>query len=132
MIQWNESLSVGVKEIDEQHQSLVEMINSLYEAMKGKEDKDFIKSLVTKLKNYAIYHFDTEENYMQKHQYIAFADHKAKHKDFCIKVFEIENSIKSSQNSVSMEILNFLTDWLINHINSTDKKMGEFLKTVEI
>lgn len=129
LIQWNEGLSIGVKEIDDQHSGLVDMVNTLYDVMKGGENKDIINNMIFKLKDYAIYHFDTEERYMQEYQFPAFADHKAKHKDFCIKVLKIEKDLQSGKNVLSMEILNFLTEWLITHINETDKKMGDFLKT---
>ncbi|MCX8027333.1 MAG: bacteriohemerythrin [Thermodesulfovibrionales bacterium] len=128
-IQWNDDLSIGVQEIDDQHKGLVEMVNTLYEAMKSGENKELINNMVFKLKDYAIYHFDTEERYMQEHQYPAFADHKAKHKDFCVKVLTIDKDLQSGKGALSMEILNFLTDWLVKHINETDKKMGVFLKS---
>ncbi|MCX8027332.1 MAG: bacteriohemerythrin [Thermodesulfovibrionales bacterium] len=128
LIQWNDDLLVGIKEVDEQHKGLVEIINNLYDAMKGDENKDFIKEIISKLKDYTIFHFDNEEKLMQRHKYPAFAEHSGKHKDFCTKVFAIERDLHSGKVNLSMEILNFLSNWLITHIHGTDKKFGEFFK----
>ncbi len=127
MLEWNDSLSVKVPDIDEQHKSLVNMVNTLYDAMKDKADGTILLGIVNDMRQYTEVHFSTEERYMERYADPEFVRHKAEHVDFIAKVNQVESDCKSGKCSLSMDILNFLSSWLVTHINGTDKKMGAFL-----
>lgn len=127
MLEWNNGLSVQVKEIDEQHKKLVGMINTLFDSMKSETDDTVLLSIVDEMVKYAVEHFNTEERYMEKMGYPEFERHKSEHQDFVEKATQVENDLKYGKTVLSMDILNFLSSWLVTHINGTDKKMGVFL-----
>ncbi len=81
-VEWDESFSVGVKEIDEQHKKLISILNTLYHAMSRGKGKEILTHIIEELKNYAVYHFSTEEEYMKKFNCKIYKEHKALHDEF--------------------------------------------------
>lgn len=127
MLAWNDRLSVNIKEIDDQHKKLVEMINNLHDAMKGGKGDAVVFGIVDQMKKYAASHFALEEKHMKAHNYPDFVKHKAEHDKFVAKVLQVEKDCKSGKCAMSMDILNFLSTWLVDHIKGTDKKYGPYL-----
>ncbi|HYB19691.1 MAG TPA: bacteriohemerythrin [Thermodesulfobacteriota bacterium] len=126
LIQWNDSLSVNVGEIDRQHQRLVGMINDLNEAMRQGKGKDVLGKIVNGLITYATTHFRTEEGYFDQFAYPAADGHKKEHSDFTKKVSEFKDGFEKGKLGLSIQVLDFLSDWLQNHIKGVDKKYGPF------
>ncbi len=127
LVEWSDALSVGIKQIDQQHKVLVNMINELHRAMRERRAKDVLLDLVGKLAEYTVTHFGTEERLFEKHGYANTAKHKEIHAKFVAKVQETEEQLRKGTATVSMDLLRFLKDWLVGHIQGTDKKYTEFL-----
>jgi len=126
LIQWNEGLSVGVAEIDRQHQQLIKMINELNDAMRQGKGKEVLGKIITGLANYTVTHFGTEEKYFAQYGYPEADSHKKAHADFTKKVTEFKSNFDQGRIGLSIEILDFLSDWLQKHIKVVDKKYGPF------
>ncbi|MDD5492479.1 MAG: bacteriohemerythrin [bacterium] len=125
-IEWDEKYSVNVKEIDDQHKELFQIINDLDDAVSGGKAQDIIETTVHKMINYAKTHFATEEKYMTKFNYHDLPEHKTEHDKFNIKVLEMNGRLKTGVYIMSTEISRFIKDWLTHHILVTDKKYGPF------
>lgn len=126
LIQWDSSLSVNVGEIDVQHQKLISMINELNDAMKQGKSKDVMVKIIMGLLAYTKTHFGVEERYFDKFAYPDTQNHKAEHAKFVAKVAEFKNDYESGKLGLSIQIMNFLSDWLRSHIKGTDKKYSAF------
>jgi hemerythrin len=126
LIQWDSTFSVNVAEIDKQHQKLIEFINNLNDAMKQGKGKDALANIINELSNYATSHFAFEEGYFDKFGYPAAASHKLDHSNFVKKVSEFKNGFDSGQVALTVTVMNFLKDWLKNHIQGIDKKYSSF------
>ena len=124
-MKWSDNLSVQVKEIDQQHQKLIELINNLHEAMLQKQTKQVISKILDELAAYTVYHFQNEERYMEKFNYSGLLSHKIEHESFVNKVEEFQKNYEAGKLGLSMEIMAFLKDWVSNHIMGTDKKYSE-------
>ena len=124
---WKPEYSVGVAEIDKQHMVLIDMINELYDAMSQGKGQDVLKSILSKLTNYTITHFGWEEKNMSNYNYPESFDHKDAHKVFIAKVTDLNTKFTAGSTFITIEVGNFLKDWLLNHILKTDKKFGAFL-----
>ena len=122
---WNEQLSVKVQSIDEQHKKLIDIINKLHDAMKERKAKEVLGGVLQELINYTKYHFSNEENIFQNTQYIAASSHINQHNQFVNKVLDLQKDYNSGKAMLSLEVMNFLNDWLINHIGGVDKKYSE-------
>lgn len=126
LINWNDSFSVKVAEIDEQHKELIAMINELNEAMKTGKGKDAAGKIVSKLIKYTASHFKTEEDLFAKYSYPDADSHKREHAAFVKKVSEFKEGFEKGKLSLTMEVMSFLSDWLKLHIMGTDKKYIQF------
>lgn len=125
MIQWKKSYRIGVEEIDQQHQRLFEIANQAYELLKNDlvTDKyDRIVSIIEELRDYTIYHFGFEENYMASIGYKKRLSHKVIHDDFIAKLNEVDlDHIDDNQDQYLTELLDFVVQWIEQHILGTDK-----------
>ncbi len=125
---WNENYSVGVKELDAQHQMLFNYINELHDAMKAGKSKDIISSTLQKLSDYARVHFTAEEKMMEQKKYPDLAKHKTEHMKFFEKVTDYQMNFNHKSFMTSLEIMDFLKNWLMGHILDTDKKYTPYMK----
>ncbi len=127
LITWSDNLAVGNATIDNQHQKLVGMVNDLHDAMIKRQGRQMLASLLVKLANYAGTHFACEEKLMQQAGYQGYEQHKAIHEQFNTRVAALKARFEGGESSVTIDAMNFLRDWLQNHILQTDKKYAPSL-----
>jgi len=126
LITWEETMSVNVQEIDKQHQGLINLINDLNKAMRERKTKEVLDEIISSLIDYTLTHFLTEEKYFEKFEYLSASAHKKEHNDFVNRVSEFKKNFDEGKMMLSIEIMDFLKDWLTNHIKGSDKKYGPF------
>ena len=126
-ITWNEKYSVKIQSIDEQHKKLVTIINELYSAMKNGKSREQIGKTLTDLVEYTKYHFSYEEGLLEKAGYGDLIAHKEQHVNFVAKVAEACQKYETGKLFMSIDICNFLQNWLIHHIQGTDQKYSTLL-----
>jgi len=126
ILEWNENFSVTVKELDDQHKKLVTILNLLHDAMKKGEGKSKLNSTLDELVSYTKFHFAHEEKLMQQYNYPAYAAHKKEHEDLIHKVVDYLSQLDSGKTVLPSQIIQFLKEWIVNHIGQSDKKYGPF------
>ena len=126
LIQWDDKLSVNVEEIDKQHQKLVQVINELQEAMQNRKGNEVLGKIIEEMVGYARTHFKTEEVYFDKFGYPEADSHKKEHAEFMDKVSDFKKDFDAGRIGLSVEVMNFLSDWLKNHIMGSDKNYSAF------
>ena len=127
LLNWNDSYSVNIKEIDGQHKKLIDMINTLHDAMKVGKGSQMIGDVLKSLIDYTGSHFATEEKYMKLHGYPGYENHKKEHNQLVMQVLDVQKNLHSGKAPLTQEIMSFLKNWLVNHIQGEDKKYGPFL-----
>jgi len=127
-LQWNEKYSVGVKEIDNQHKKFIEIMNSLYAAVYAGEDKDKLAEILLNLTNYKDNHFELEEKYFDLFHYEYAVEHKAEHQKLREKVAAFYTQFKEGKTDVTAELMDFLENWLVDHLANQDQKYAECFK----
>jgi len=130
-IEWNESFSVGIEEIDEQHQTLIDMINDLIEMSKNGEPPETMAYMVVRMSNYSMLHLDTEEELLRNISYPEYNEHLKLHNDYRLTVENICKAENFGITPVPDTILEYLNRWWTNHILVEDKRYAEFLKSKE-
>ena len=126
---WNENYSVKISQIDTQHKKLVKLINELHDSMKAGKSKEVLGKILDELISYTGYHFKTEEDLFEKYGYPEKGTHKRQHGDLVDQVLKFKTNFESGVSVVSIDLMNFLRDWLTQHIAGSDKKYTAFLNS---
>jgi len=129
LITWSNDLSVSIKKFDEEHKKLITMINDLHMAMGSGNGKDVLGPVLARLVDYTKTHFAAEEELMQKHGYPGYVSHKALHDGLTRQVIDLQNKFGEGKVLITVQVMNFLKDWLSSHIINTDKKYSHYLNS---
>jgi hemerythrin len=129
LITWNTYYSVNIKEIDEQHKKLIDLINRMYDAMKARKGKEVMGDVLTELVGYTAYHFSTEERLFLQSEYPEQDDHKISHDELTRKARALKNAFDQGSDPVTMDVMLFLSNWLNIHILEVDKKYSPYLNS---
>lgn len=131
MFKWKECYSCNVTKIDQQHKRLFELADEIYSIISindGYDHFDEIMRAINALKEYTVYHFSYEEEVMAKYEYNALQDHKIEHDMFIMKINSVkEEEIDQKQKEFLMDLLEFIVNWIENHILKTDLKYKDYL-----
>mgnify|MGYP003673838178 CR=1 FL=1 len=126
-IQWKEEYSVGIESLDNDHKKLLSLLNHFTTAYDYAMSEEFEREALNDLINYTKYHFDREEKLLEQHDYPNLVAHKAQHKQMIKQVERFMDLYNEKGHEALNEISEFLANWLINHINGTDKEYSELL-----
>jgi hemerythrin len=129
MLKWKDEYRIGIELIDTQHQRLFEIGQEAYELLNDemRVDKyDRIVQVLEELRQYTMYHFKCEEEYMKSISYRKFFGQKVEHDDFIKKINEVKiDGIDENQDEYLKELLAFIFDWIIEHILTKDIMIKE-------
>jgi hemerythrin-like metal-binding protein len=124
---WGETLSVQVKEIDEDHRRLVDLFNILNHSVAEGDGLDYIKAVLEELISCTIWHFKHEERLMLKYGYEGYLEHKTEHDELIDSVKELQTKFIQDGQMLTSDEIEFLEHWLTGHILSTDMDLGSYL-----
>lgn len=126
-VQWKDEYSVGLDSIDHQHKKLLSLINQLQTAVDYSTGEEFEREALDELVGYTKTHFSFEEGLMKDNGYPDYEPHKAQHEKMVKHVEEVLAEYEQDHDTAMSNAVEFLKDWLINHINGTDQKYSDFL-----
>ena len=127
LITWNDGYSVKVKQFDEQHKKLIDMVNDLHDAMKVGKGKEILEKILAALIQYTGTHFANEERLMKLHNYPGYEQHKKEHNLLVLQVIDVQRKYHDGGAVLSQSVMTFLKEWLQKHIQGTDKNYAPFL-----
>jgi hemerythrin len=119
-LEWDQSYSVDVHYIDEQHKVLFKLINDFYERLKNEEAPDILYQLLKGLEDYSYIHFTSEERNMSAFQFPGYLEHKKEHDAFLAFIDEKMKKLKSEKSVLSVGITDYLKTWIKKHVLGTD------------
>ncbi|MCL2376831.1 MAG: hemerythrin family protein [Defluviitaleaceae bacterium] len=128
MLRLLRSMMTGIKEVDEQHQELINRINTVIKLEEeGKSQKETEETLDF-LGQYALKHFSTEEDYMNNCSYPMCYMHKGEHSGFVEKFQMLKTRYEKSgySSELATELNSFIVSWVINHIATSDAAFGRY------
>ncbi len=130
---WKSDYEVGYQVIDDQHKKLVELAGDLYDATTGSPDnyKASLDAVLKGLTDYTVYHFSTEEGFMDKLSYPDAASHKGAHKEFIAELESQAKNLDSGSIEDGVKFYEYIGSWLLNHIAKTDKALAGFINEKE-
>lgn len=130
-LRWTDDLATGVRQIDLQHQELIEIINDLEDGLEAGSELGTLNDGLLRLTSYVMFHFATEETLMRdklrnkEHQ----DHHLNEHRAFTEKITRLKSEVMEGDARANLaDLVNFLKGWLVEHINKTDKALSLNLK----
>lgn len=127
LVSWSDTFSIGLDEIDDQHKSLFDLINQIWDAIVARSEPQSVFALLDELEKYTVAHFAAEETFMRVTNYPNFDRHKEQHAIFVNRVAE-EKKRAIAAGVLSIDLLHFLKDWLVQHILVLDKDYANFTR----
>jgi hemerythrin len=128
LIEWNNTFSVGVSKIDEQHQEFVSLLNELHDSVQREKAGEVISHVLTELQRYVIDHFKTEESWMKLYNFPDIASHKREHLEASQRVSFFVLEHERGQKTVVVDLLKFMTDFFLNHILTVDRNYMPYFR----
>lgn len=129
MYEMKDEYKIGVEHIDEQHKKLFELADKAYILLKDEftiDKYDRIIEIINELKEYTVFHFRSEEEYMESINYKRMFTQKIEHDKFIKALEEIDlTHVDQNQDESLVEMLEFLNNWLTEHILKNDKLIGQ-------
>ena len=129
-IEWNENLATGNLAIDNQHKELIKRFDSLMTACNQRKGKEEVSKVLVFLGDYVRSHFAMEEQLQIAHSYPHYPEHKQQHEGFILDLQKLENQFREEGASLSLLIQTnqAMVNWLITHINGTDRQLADYLR----
>ncbi len=131
-IQWDNSLTVGIKQFDKDHARLFELLDKIYTVTTDDNYAAKLEPIVNELIDYANYHFTSEELLLKLSDYPDLSSQEIEHEHFILRVLEFKRDLINGSNPPATTLIWFLGNWLLHHIMDVDKKYSQHLKTVDI
>ncbi len=128
MIEWDDKYCVGVSIIDEDHKKFIDTINKAIIVKENNDNPEGVKEVLNDMSNYALTHFATEETYMKEFNYLEYQDHKEEHRNFSMKTIAYLDKVIKGDYHVSNELIEYLKQWIVHHIQVTDRKYIDCFK----
>jgi hemerythrin-like metal-binding protein len=127
--EWTAEFSVGVDEIDSDHKRLLALLNELHDAVKAGAGSEVLGKVLDGLMLYVGYHFAHEEELFLRTDYPGSARHLRQHQALTITVKEIQEDFQlDNSDALPTQVLEFLKNWLYEHILGSDRAFGVYLK----
>ncbi|MBF0612231.1 MAG: bacteriohemerythrin [Magnetococcales bacterium] len=118
---WQEEMSVDIPVLDNDHKSLIQLVNQMNEAQK-RLDWIMMELVLIELVNYTDRHFKREEEILQERNFPDYQLHKKEHSDFKNQVIQMRHRLfRETQPELATQFTNILGNWLIRHILRSDQ-----------
>ena len=124
---WLPAYTVGIATIDEQHRQLVALINQLHNALLKRQSKEVMGEIIARLQEYTEVHFAYEEALLAQYDYPGYHSHKRVHEGMRAKVVALAEDHAAGRVVISLQVMNFLKEWLSTHILGTDQLYRDYL-----
>ena len=123
-MEWKDEYAVGIREIDNQHKTLLEFIADFEQAVEGKAHWNTVQPLIARTREFVRFHFSVEESLMQIVRYPGFAAHRAEHQYVLEQFAALEHRILRQETKG--ELLQVMHTWLFQHIIDSDKPFARY------
>ena len=128
MIEWLPAYAVGVSQIDAEHQRLFALAEGMHQAMLAGQGKAALGALLADLVAYTRYHFEHEEQLMERTGYPRYQVHRKQHERFRASVQAMQDRAASGEVTMTIEVMQALIEWLKRHIAVSDRLISEHMK----
>jgi hemerythrin-like metal-binding protein len=128
-VKWTEKFSVGVRELDQQHQQLIKLLNILISTQgTTSTHSETVSDTLMAMTRYAQAHFKAEERLMKVYGFPGLEEQKLQHRDFRKKTVAFSTATYLGIDHIPEDLLKYLADWWVHHILEDDMAYRLFFK----
>ena len=127
VLEWSEQYSVGVEQIDREHEKFFFLVGKLYDAIRTGANRVAVGALLGDLYAYSVCHMTHEEDILETNGFPDIAAHRTEHKHFRKQLRAYMDEFDAGRTAISLSLFQFLQDWFGTHLNSTDRQYIDFL-----
>lgn len=132
IIEWSNDFKIGEDEIDKEHWGLFALIHDLGDKLAEGAAEDSVAVTIEALAAYVDVHFEHEERLMQETGYPEFAAHKKAHEALDKRVAELKEDLRRAPNTFDYDaLMEFLSNWLSQHIINVDMEFAAYHKNLK-
>ena len=128
LFKWSSAQSVYLPEMDAEHRAIHGLGNELHKALLAGCEPAQLKPIQVSLLESMEQHFRHEERLMGAMHYSALAWHKRQHDAARKRAKALSKRMAGGDSAAACELLNFLSDWLRDHMSVSDRMMGAYLR----
>lgn len=125
-VEWSAALSVGIDEIDAQHQALIDLINEMQDTVVEGVERERQLEVLGRLAEYTKIHFAVEESLMRIFGYPDYERHRAQHEGLVHNMLDLQRRLALDQAPVDESLMRHLKHWLLDHILQSDQDYSRF------
>lgn len=129
LIEWKDSYSVGVADVDYEHREMIDLINDLHERLSSQSGELDTSAFLGKIFQAISAHFALEERFMQEKGYDQFSQHKNAHEQLLDEIREIMDNYEAAPDDSSTELSRRLDLWFTEHFKTHDARLHHRLGT---
>ena len=129
IVEWGDEYLIGIKEFDDHHEHLVGLLNRTYDEYTRDPSAGNLEGILKELVDYATYHFEAEERWMNEQSYPKLSLQKEEHDKFTESIAAFQKDSLTGQ-ATSSALFIFLADWLTSHILELDADYGRFYAAI--
>lgn len=120
---WSDKLKTGDCRVDDQHESLIALVNELHDAIREKREPSAIDELLNQVITFAEQHFRDEEELMRRYEYPGLAEQQAMHAELTKDVDRLVEEYRASGDTIPLKFAAFLYNWFVSHMKLEDRKI---------
>lgn len=128
LFKWSSAHSVYLPELDAEHRAIYRLGDELHKALLAGAETAQLQPIMVSLWESAEQHFRHEERLMRAVHYSAFAWHKRQHDAARKRAKALAKRIEGGDSAAAEDLLQFLSDWLRDHMAVADRMMSAFLR----
>ncbi|MEW8506403.1 MAG: bacteriohemerythrin [Candidatus Thiodiazotropha sp.] len=132
IVTWSDEFSINVKELDEQHQKMLDIVNKLHQAVEECREQEILYRLLTELYQHTQLHFSTEDELMKKYNFPGFEQHRHEHRVLLQHLGNLVEGVSNGKNPTFRSDYDVSSDWVLIHIFKSDKDLGLFLNDLGV
>jgi hemerythrin len=129
LMDWSDELSVAVPEIDDDHRKLLGIVNEFHEAHEASRSKEEVLAALTKIADYACWHFDHEEEIMRQEGFPGLQSHRDRHAELLDALGGLIADFEAGRADIDRATLDFLKSWVLVHLKTEDRDLGIWVRS---
>lgn len=122
LVEWRAEFSVGVPEVDHEHQALIELINTAHAKLGCADNQHLVPDFLGEIHAQVSAHFALEEKLMRELGYDQYEDHKADHERLLDEIRDIMDAYEGRVGFDEKVFGARLGAWFTEHFKTKDAR----------